>query len=284
MGRRNTVDCIAVSLGQGESVACVTVQMDAARESKKSQIWFAEDFSSEELSEVWDEPGWIVSMWMAPSDQIWCITSRNHLIVGQPGALVQSALSDVELNRIRGFAENDIYILGRGGLVLHHRAGAWEADSIAGADRLYDISKNAQGDVYVCGERGSLFLQTSGSDAWQALDTSTEVELYAVLAAPDGFVYLAGGAGYCARYKAGQLEVLEADPTRNYRALVAWQGRIYFGSGEKGIEVLEGERLVSFEKEIRAYSMSANSDFLGSAGLNEVARWDGEDWDYEEFE
>ena len=280
----NTVDCIAVTLGPKESLACVTVQMDAARESFKSQIWFAEDFSSEELSEAWDKPGWIISMWMAPSNRIWCITSRNHLISGPPDDFVEAPFSEVELNRIRGFAENEIYILGRGGLVLRSNAEAWEPIPIEGADRLYDITKTASGELFVCAESGGFFHRASDSDGWEPLDTGTNVELYAVLAAPDGYVYLAGEAGFCARYRDGELEMIEADPERNYRALAAWQGNIYFGSGGKGIEMLEGTGLVSFEKEIFAYSMSANADYLGSAGLTEVARWDGEDWDYEEFE
>ena len=278
----NTVDCIAVSMGKKESFACVTVQMDAARESFKSQIWYAEDFSSDELEEKWDKPGWIVSMWMSPSDKIYAITSRNALISGLPDSLEEQPFWKSELNRVRGFAENDIYVLGRGGLVLHSNGEVWQEISIPDTDRLYDIAKTEDGRLFVSGRSGAFFERTE--NGWDRIETSTNAELYGVLAGSDGWVYLCGQAGTCARYKDGELELLSANPERNYRTIAEWQNEVYFGSGGTGIERLEDTELVAFEKEMFSYALDGNRHYLATAGLTEVGRWDGDDWDYEEFE
>ena len=115
------------------------------------------------------------------------------------------------------------------------------------------------------------------------IETSTNAEFYGVYAASDGFVYLCGQAGTCARYKDGEIEPLSADPKRNYRAVIEWKSGIYFGSGGTGIEKLDGSELTSFEKEMFSYALTSNSHYLATAGLTEVGRWDGDDWDYEEF-
>ena len=124
----NTVDCIAVSRRQeGKPRLCHGAQMDAARESFKSQIWYAEDFSTNEHRKRsgTNPAGSCLSVECHPLIASIASLSRICADLGDADTLEEQSFSDTELNRIKGFGENDIYILGRGGLVLH-----WQGEQV----------------------------------------------------------------------------------------------------------------------------------------------------------
>lgn len=78
-----------------------------------------------------------------------------------------SAMADCYWNDLSGFSETDIYAAGGAGEVWHYEGKQWEQMSFPSIERLYNICCAGDGNVYVAGNMGSLYV--GRKNGWKKL-------------------------------------------------------------------------------------------------------------------
>lgn len=93
---------------------------------------------------------------------------------------------------IWGSGPNDIYVVGRPGVILHYDGTTWALQELnpSTADALVAVWGSGPNDVYVAGHKGRV-LHNNGS-GWSAMATGTDRNFYDVGRGPNGEVYLCG--------------------------------------------------------------------------------------------
>lgn len=117
--------------------------------------------------------------------------------------------------KVWGSGPGDVWVVGDGGMVLHHDGTAWTATTTPTSERLIAVWGSSARDVYAVGGAGRGLLLAYDGAAWTELATAPE-QLSGVWTAPDQPLYVAGNGGYVARYERRDGR---ADPARMTRAI-----------------------------------------------------------------
>ena len=135
-------------------------------------------------------------------------------------------------------------------------------------------------DLYAVGFRGEGWRRDGRT--WSMIEMPTNVNLTAVLCAPDGVVYVAGHNGVLIAGREDRWSVIEHDETDKHFWDLAWFADTVYASTMSGVYALEGGRLSAIDFGPDApgttYRLSAASDALWSIGEKDVMAFDGSSW------
>ncbi|MHB8078017.1 MAG: beta propeller repeat protein [Candidatus Krumholzibacteriia bacterium] len=102
---------------------------------------------------------------------------------------------------IWGSGANDIYVVGRPGILLHWDGTAWSLQDLGTSEILTAVWGTGPSDVFVVGYKGLVY-HYDGS-GWSLMNSGTTRDLYAVGRGPGDGVYICGDNAVLFRLEAG---------------------------------------------------------------------------------
>lgn len=261
-------------------LACLVVQSNEDRDLHLSEINLCEDFSAEDPETVFSIKSWIYSMLQITDDEIYIAHSGKALRRGAHAEPQTVLTVDADMTKLCA-GSGGIYVLGLHGYVAFYDGRTLTDISVAQSDDIYFVAETPNGTIYACGGKGGLFRRDGA--AWSPIDLGTNAEIYRILLPDDKTLLLAGSNGFCARLAGDALTVFKTPEGRDYRAVALFGKQLFFGAGMHGLDVLKDGEVVPFKDNIYSYNLFANDQYLFASGLNEVARFDGDDWLATEF-
>jgi len=102
---------------------------------------------------------------------------------------------------IWGTGPNDIYIVGRPGILLHWNGTLWDPVDLGTSETLTAVWGAAADDVYVVGHKGLVY-HYNGS-GWSQMGSGTGLDLFAVGRGPGDGIYICGKWGVLRRLDGG---------------------------------------------------------------------------------
>jgi hypothetical protein len=166
---------------------------------------------------------------------------------------------------------------------------SWEAESVpllAGEEvtdaGLEAVSAFSAEDVYAAGWEG-LLCHRDGK-GWRRVDSPTNLDLYDVHCAADGFVYAVGDEGTVLKGRGSAWSVVEQSETADKLWGVSeLAGRIFVSSMHVIYELLDGQLVpvTTPEDEVAPssiYRLTAAKEVLWSAGTKELYEYNGSVW------
>ena len=263
-----------------EGLACLVIQSNEDRDIHLSEIKLCGDFSASDPETVFEFKGWIYSLLQKSDREVYIAHSGKTLRRG-PHDAPQIVLDlDADVTRLCDSATG-VWIVGLRGYVAHFDGERLVELPVPDATSIYMVSEAPDGTVFACGDSGGLY--RLDGEAWTRIDLGIGADIYRILATGASRVLLAGEKGLCGLFEGESLRLFTPPDDRNYRAVAEYRGRIFFGAGFLGLDVVEGEDVVPFKDNIYSYYLNADGHYLIAAGLNEVARFDGEGWLAAEF-
>ena len=115
------------------------------------------------------------------------------------------------LNAMAWVADNEAYVVGDGGTVLHWNGFVWAELMLSATVDIRDVIANPDDPLrhaLAVGESGALFVLNPTGVA--ALESPTSANLYALVRAPDGDIWAFGGGAAMLRYHDDEWSVEEA--------------------------------------------------------------------------
>ena len=111
------------------------------------------------------------------------------------------------LFKVWGAADDDVYVVGSGGLILHWDGAAWTPEPVAGLDSvtLFTVTGRGPDDVWAVGGGPRAVLLHRDADGWAEVELPEFAPqiLQGVWTAPGQPVYVAGTYGFTARLDPG---------------------------------------------------------------------------------
>ena len=146
------------------------------------------------------------------------------------------------LNSIDGISPDDVYVVGDRGYICHYDGGVWTETGSPTNYNLERVLCVSQEEVYICGKNG-LFLR-GNRKGWEIIDV------------PDGF-------------------------DEDFWGLAAFRGRVFLSTAFR-VMVWDGHRLddvdLGVEPTASLNRLRASDQALWVIGLNDLIRFDGEEW------
>jgi len=139
---------------------------------------------------------------------------------------------------------------------------------------LESISSFGLDDMYAVGWGGKIYRNRNMT--WQTLDAPTNLDLYRLLCAPDGFVYACGDEGILLRGRENIWTVIQQNVTREkIWDLVFFDGRLYLSTMHllyelRGDELRQIPSPASGPFPVSTYRLGATRDVLWSIGEKEL--------------
>ncbi len=136
-------------------------------------------------------------------------------------------------------------------------------------------------EIYAVGWEGEIWFYDSHT--WTPQSSPTNLAIYEVLCAPDGFVYACGQTGLILRGRRDQWTVLEQDETaEDFWGIASFNGRIFLSTNAFLYE-LQGTRLTQvayagIEMPKTCHKLGVSENCLWSVGAKDLLQFDGQNW------
>lgn len=127
---------------------------------------------------------YFLTLWPLAGEANWEV---RHSFLNQP------YLPDITFNAVWGTGENDIFVAGTGGTLLHFDGNSWRKMESGTENTLYAVSGTSRTDIFAVGEKGTLLHYDGGQ--WRRMLSGTEQNLSCIRAFSEKDVFAAGNNG-----------------------------------------------------------------------------------------
>ncbi len=163
---------------------------------------------------------------------------------------------------------------------VHFDKGILNRKISASATDLNSIDGIDEENIYTVGFNGKIFFLSG--EKWQELDSPTNMHLERVKCVSKNEVYICGNNGtLLLGNKNGFKDISDTYVSDNFWGIEYFQGKIYLSS-LNGLFVLDDKGIVQIktglEPEIKGYRLHANDGVLWSFGVDDLAFFDGKNW------
>jgi hypothetical protein len=250
--------------------------------------------------------GGVTVEWTVCSGTICLMPSERFLTLGAEGETWvvgggQSALEGIvrdgnlrpetrgPMREIRGIVGGHAYAVGTCRQAYRRQApGRWTCIDHTAQTPVDDIADTSfesidgfsEQEIYAVGWEGEIW-QYDGA-AWVQRASPTNLALYKVRCASDGFAYACGQNGLLLRGRGDRWTVIDHDATEEDLWGMEWFGGKLFVSSTSFVYELSGGllNLVDFGDEApeTCYHLSAADGIMWSIGAKDVVEFDGTDW------
>ncbi|MCF6099656.1 hypothetical protein [Mesorhizobium muleiense] len=274
MDRKFIRECITVIAHEGSAASVLVVSTDEDRQSFNSEVF---RFSDIEVppTQIFQVDDWISSMWASSVGTYFLAGVLGDCFTNLSGSFARQQATTNRLFRIWGLHDHAVYAVGADGTCVRFDGARWLPMSEGLSGHLYAIS-GRQEDNLVCAGDGGFVARYDGA-RWQPIELPTNAAFRAVHVINREDLYLCGLDGACYLLRGGELTSIDAGGHDLY-AIEDFQGETYFASAASGVFKIKGDHLVLVKDKARGYSLSATDRFLWSCGLEQTARFDGENW------
>ena len=244
--------------------------------------------------------------WLGCSGTVCHIPAERYVVLGTDGAVRVSGGGIIKeeasiascgvdprkrgpLREIRGIAKGRAYAVGtcRQAYVREDEdqwrcidKSAQVGDTPITDTSFESIDGFSEQEIYTVGWEGEIW-KYDGSVFTQQ-NSPTELALYKVRCAPDGFAYACGQLGTLLRGRNDQWEVIEHDSTEeDLWGMEVFDGQLYVSSTSFVYRLEEGKLLpVDFGDEVvrTCYHLSGADGIMWSIGAKDVMEFDGSNW------
>ncbi|KQM54816.1 hypothetical protein ASE80_20500 [Pseudomonas sp. Leaf15] len=255
-----------------------------------------------------DRGSWYTSTvpWLACSGTVCHVPAERYMLLGTGGSVRSSGGGTVQeeapiatcgvdpkkrgpLREIRGIAKGRAYAVGTcRQAYLREGEDQWrciDQSAQVGDTPITDTSFESidgfsEQEIYTVGWEGEIW-QYDGALFTQR-NSPTNLALYKVRCAPDGFVYACGQLGTLLRGRNDQWEIIEHESTReDLWGMEVFDGQVYVSSTHF-VYRLEDSKLtpVDFGDDIpqTCYHLSAADGIMWSIGPKDLMQFDGSSW------
>lgn len=194
------------------------------------------------------------------------------------------------MREIRGIAKSYAYAVGTHRQAYKRiNASQWICIDQTAQDNSIDMTEKSfesidgfsEEDIYAVGWDGEIW--HFDGKVWTQKDSPTNLALYKVKCAEDGFVYACGQVGTLLKGRDNQWEIIDQDITReDFWGVEYFKGKAYF-STLTGIYEFDSKtvRPVSYGETLppfSCYQLSAADGIFWSIGARNVYEFDGQQW------
>jgi hypothetical protein len=199
-----------------------------------------------------------------------------------------SSNEDLIFREVKGIAKGYAYAVGPARTVYKRdKPGEWNRINVPQPERdnlmnagFESIDGFSEKDIYAVGWGGEIW-HYNGS-LWKQLNSPTNLGLFKVRCAEDGYVYVSGQMGILLRGRNEIWEIIEHETTEeDLRGIECFKEKLYV-STTKSVYELKDEQLiqVDFGNDVPStcYYLSANDGIMWSIGAKDVMEFDGKKW------
>lgn len=293
---------------QGYSITTGTVRYsDLAYLLTTNDEVIADGYASSLIFD-WDRGQWAAGSvnWLACSGTVCHVPAERFIVLGTDGSINVSGGGEVKeeppirpagidprkrgpLREIRGIAKGRAYVVGTcRQAYVRESEGQWRCidQSAQGGDMpitdtcFESIDGFDEQDIYTVGWDGEIW-KYDGARFTQ-LTSPTNLALYKVRCAADGYVYACGQLGILLRGRNDRWEIIDHESTtEDLWGMEFFDGHLYLSSTHF-VYRLEGEKLqaVDFGDDVPAtcYHLSAADGIMWSIGPKDVMGFNGTAW------
>lgn len=169
-------------------------------------------------------PGWSRKIWGTSNASVWFVgdDSDGSIYNASAGALIHyngdnsTIISRTAIGQypqstaITGTSDNDIFISGRDGAILHAKGGAVSSMTIVPRSPLHGVCGTSLDGLYAVGDRGAI-LSIDGND-WKPMASPTNNDLYAVCGTTSS-MFAAGDKGTVLHYNGSNWSTVNSGVT-----------------------------------------------------------------------
>lgn len=271
-----TICHAATPLDNGDIIGLI-VATDG--ESFVSSLVLQKNFPDGDEVELAEEQRLIADFAMISPDHFVMVDGVGKVFEVNGRQTTQTADLETIFTGIYRAADGRLFAYGFKGRVFASTGSDWSALPPLKGDVL--CVRPASGPIlYACG-LGGLFARFDGA-AWSRLEIGTNADLQSLLVWDDGRVLVCGLSGFAGLWSDETWTRWEV-PEFDYYDLASFKGKIYVGAGSDGLGIVERSTFRILKENIFSYTLRPNEKYLAIAGNNEVARFDGKDYPYLEY-
>jgi hypothetical protein len=178
----------------------------------------------------------LTAAWGSDADDVWVVGKGGRVLHWNGATLSpRDAGTKKDLNGVWGVSRNEAYIVGDG-VILRWDGSKWSNETPDGTGILRGVHAPADGSsVLACGD-GGVVLRRGGSGKWQAEETNSKINLQAIWAINASKVWAVGEQGRAISLSGGSWS--ESDmpgaASRTVRAVVGSMDGRMFACGDGG--------------------------------------------------
>ena len=257
----------------------LVVSADEDRQSFNSEVFRFTDIETP-AARLFQIDDWLSSMWVSPGGTCFLAGILGQCFSNVSGTLSGQKVTDKRLFRIWGLDDQAVYCVGADGTCVYFDGTQWRSMSDGLFGHLYAIAGTRRDNLLCAGDGG--FVARYDGVRWNQIDLPTNAAFRYIHVVGDDDFYLCGLDGACFRLRGGQLQTIEAEAHDLY-AIAEFQKEIYFGSSASGIFKIQDGKLILVKDKAKGYKVSASEKFLWTCGMEQTARFDGENWKKVDF-
>ncbi len=223
------------------------------------------------------------SIWGTTENQVWAV-GKIGLIEHFEGTqwTVEPSGVTQELNAIAGRSATDIFAVGDEGTILHWDGNSWEAENSSTTETLWETYSLTQGKAWAVGNQGTVLEKTDG--LWQALPSvETEEMLWGCWASDDDDLWVAGINGGIFRWNGEFWTTLEPGPAMVTSIYGTAADDVFF-SGFGEVWHWDGSNLSNNHfcaTGFYAVGGNNNNQVFATGMDGKIAKLDGQNWNFQ---
>jgi len=200
-----TVDCPNVYLVNGDGLICLSVQTSEEKDSFRSQIRYAKDFSTSRQTVTAGEIGWVTG----GHDGTVFLLGDKGLVLRQNGQLWEDLKfpEQIVLYELRSRTNGEIYVVGEGGSFYVYSQDNWQQIELETDVELFCAHLQKEGGLIIGGESG--FCGVYEDSEFSQFSAPTDIDIQSI-AEFNGEVFF--GAGFKGIYKLSGKNLEEFKP------------------------------------------------------------------------